>query len=182
MVRKIIIALAAVTFAGAVAASNTADARMGGGGGFHGGGFHGGGGFRGAAIGGGFRGAAIGGGFRGAAIGGGFRSVAIGGGFRGAPIGGGVRSAAMGGGFRGAAFRGGFVGARNLAFRPGFAPRVNRFAFARFHRFHNRRFFAFAAAPFVAGVGVYGGSCWSWQPTPWGWQRVWACDYDYGYY
>jgi hypothetical protein len=18
-------------------------------------------------------------------------------------------------------------------------------------------------------------------PTPWGWQRVWACDYDYGY-
>src|SRR5262245_32147930 len=73
----------------------------------------------------------------------------------------------------------------------GFAPRVNRFAFARFHnrfafarfhRFHNRRFFAFAAAPFVAGVGLYGGSCWSWQPTPWGWQRVWACDYDYGYY
>ena len=36
--------------------------------------------------------------------------------------------------------------------------------------------------PFVAGVGLYGGSCWSWQPTPWGWQRVWACDYDYGYY
>ena len=138
MVRKIIIALAAITFAGA-AASTTADARMGGGGGFHGGGFHGG----------------MGGGFRGAAVGGGFRS---------------------------AAFRGGFVGSRSFAFRPGFAPRVNRFAFARFHRFHNRRFFAFAAAPFVAGVGLYGGSCWSWQPTPWGWQRVWDCDYDYGYY
>ena len=85
--------------------------------------------------------------------------------------------------------RGFVVGSRSFAFRPGFAPRVNwfafarfhnRFAFARFHRFHNRRFFAFAAAPFVAGVG--GGSCWSWQPTPWGWQRVWACDYDYGYY
>jgi len=202
MVRKIIIALAAVTFAGAVAASTTADARMGGVGGFHGGGFHGGmgggfrggmvgGGFRGAAIGGGFRGAPIGGGFRGAAIGGGFRGAAIGGGFRGAPIGGGFRSAAIGGGFRsaaigggfrGPAFRGGFVGSRSFAFRPGFAPRVNRFAFARFHRFHNRRFFAFAAAPFVAGVGLYGGSCWSWQPTPWGWQRVWACDYDYGYY
>jgi hypothetical protein len=71
---------------------------------------------------------------------------------------------------------------RSFAFRPGFAPRVNRVAFARFNRFHNRRFFAFAAAPVVAGVGLYGGSCWSWQPTPWGWQRVWACDYDYGYY
>jgi hypothetical protein len=87
----------------------------------------------------------------------------------------------VGGGFRSAAFRGGFVGSRSFAFRPGFAPRVNRFAFARFNRFHNRRFFAFAAAPFVAGVGFYGASCWSWQPTPWGWQRVWACD-DYGYY
>jgi hypothetical protein len=31
-------------------------------------------------------------------------------------------------------------------------------------------------------VGLYGGSCWSWQPTPWGWRRVWVCDYDYGYY
>jgi hypothetical protein len=179
MVRKIIIALAAVIFAGAVPASTTADARMGGGGGFHGGGFHGGmggGGFRGGMAGGGFRGAAIGGGgFRAAAIGGGgFRTAAIGGG--------GFRSAALGGGFRGPAFRSGVVGARSFAFRPGFAPRANRFAFARFHRFHNRRFFAFAAAPFVAGVGLYGASCWSWQPTPWGWQRVWVCGYDYGYY
>ena len=158
MVRRFIIALAAVTFAGAVAASTTADARMGGGGGFHGGGFHGGG-FHGGGVGGGFRGAMMGGGFRGAGVGGGFR----------------------GGSFRGAGFRGGFVGPRNLAFRPGFAPRFNRFAFARFGRFHHRRF-AFAAAPFVAGVGLYGGSCWSWQPTAWGWQRVWACGYDYGYY
>jgi hypothetical protein len=105
-----------------------------------------------------------------------------GGGFRGAAF---ARSAPVGGGFRNPAFRGGFVGARSFAFRPGFAPRVNRFAFARFNRFHRRRFFAFAAAPFVAGVGLYGAygaSCWSWQPTPWGWQRVWACDYDYGYY
>jgi hypothetical protein len=169
MVRKVIIALAAVTFVGAVAASTTADARMGGmGGGFHGGGFHGGG-----FHGGGFHG----GGFHG----GGFRAAGIGAGFRGGMV---------GGGFRSAAFRGGFVGSRSFAFRPGFAPRVNRFAFARFNnrvafarinRFHNRRFFAFAAAPFVAGVGLYGASCWSWQPTPWGWQRVWACD-DYGYY
>ena len=138
MVRKIIIAFAAVVFVGAVPASTTAGAQRVGGGG---------------------------GGFRGAAIGGG-----------------GFRSAALGGGFRGPAFRSGFVGARRFAFRPGFAPRVNRFAFARFHRFRNRRFFAFAAAPFVAGVGLDGDTCWSWQPTPWGWQRVWACGYDYGYY
>ena len=160
MVRKIVIALAAVVFAGAVPASTTVDARMGGGGGgFHGGGFHGGMG------GGGFRGGMVGGGFRGAAIGGG-----------------GFRSAAIGGGFRGPAFRSGVVGARSFAVRPGFAPRVNRFAFSRFHRFRNQRFFAFAAAPFVAGVGLYGDTCWTWQPTPWGWQRVWACGYDYGYY
>jgi hypothetical protein len=173
MVRKIMIALAAVIFAGALPASTTANARMGGGGGFHGGG---GGGFHGAMGGGGFRGGMVGGGFRGAAIGGGgFRSAAIGG----------FRGPAFRGGFVGArsfASRGGFVGARSFAFRPGFAPRVNRFAFARFHRFHNRRFFAFAAAPFVAGVGLYGSACWSWQPTAWGWQRVWVCGYDYGYY
>ena len=158
MVRKVIIALAAVTFVGAVAASATADARMGG---MGGGGFRGGGGFHAAGIGGGFRGGMMGGGFRGAAF----------------------RGGMVGGGFRSAAFRHGFVGSRSFAFRPGFAPRAHRFAFARFNRFRHRRFFAFAAAPsFVAGVGLYGASCWSWQPTPWGWQRVWACDYDYGYY
>src|SRR6266516_1119932 len=99
MVRKIIIALVAVTFAGAIAASTAADARMGGG-------------ARGGGFGGGFRGATMGGGFRGATMGGGFR--------------------------------GGFVGSRSFAVRQGFAPRFNRFAFARFHRFHHRRF-AFAA-------------------------------------
>ena len=176
MVRKIMIALAAVIFVGALPASTTANARMGGGGGFHGGG---GGGFHGAMGGGGFRGGMVGGGLRGAAIGGGFRGAAIGGGgFRSAAIGGGFRGPAFRGGFVGArsfAPRGGFVGARSFAFRRGFAPRVNRFAFARFHRFHNRRFFA---APFFAGVGLYGDACWSWQPTPWGW----VCGYDYGYY
>src|SRR5258708_124962 len=193
MVRKVIIALAAVTFAGAMAAPTPADARMGGG--FRGGGFHGaaigggfrGGGFHGAAIGGGFRGGMVGGGFRGAAfrggvVGGGFRSAA----FRGGVVGGGFRSAAfrggvVGGGFRSAAFRGGFVGSRSFAFRPGFAPRVNRFAFARFNRFHHRRF-AFAAVPFVAGVGFYGGSCWSLPPTPSGWHRRLPSDYPYRYY
>ena len=93
-------------------------------------------------------------------------------------IGGGFRCAAIGGGLRNA---GGFVGSRSFAFRPSVAPRFNRVAFARFNRVHHRRF-AFAAVPFGVGVGLYGGSCWSWQPTPWGWQRVWVCDYDYGYY
>jgi len=96
MVHKIIIALAAVTFAGSMAASTTADAQRGGAGGVRGAAI--GGGVPGAAIGGGFRGAAIGGGFRGAAIGGGVPGAAIGGGFRGAAIGGGVRGAAIGGG------------------------------------------------------------------------------------
>ena len=170
MVRKVIIALAAVAFIGAVAASMTADAQRGMGGGARGGGGA-------AAVGGGFRGGMAGGGFRAAAIGGGFRGGMVGGGFRGAAF----RPAVGGGGFRSPAFRGGFVGSRSFAFRPGFAPRVHRFAFARFQRFHHRRFFAFAPS-FVAGVGLYGASCWSWQPTPWGWQRVWACGYDYGYY
>jgi hypothetical protein len=150
MVRKITIALAAVAFAGAIAAATTADARMGGGGGIgpRGGGF-GGGGMRGAVMG--------------------------GGGFRGAMVGGGARSAMVGGGFRAAGMRSGFVGPRSVAFRPGFARPVNRFAF---NRFHHRRF-AFAAVPFAVGVGYYGGSCWTWQATPWGWRQVWACGYDY---
>jgi hypothetical protein len=78
MVRKVIIALAAATFVGAVAASTTANARMGG---MGGGGFRGGGGFHAAGIGGGFRGGMMGGGFRGAA----FRGGMVGGGFR-APL------------------------------------------------------------------------------------------------
>jgi hypothetical protein len=159
MVRKITIAWAAVAFAGAIAAATTADARMGGGGGMgaRGGGF-GGGGMRGATMG--------GGGFRGAMVGGGARS---------AMVGGGVRSAMVGGGFRAAGVRNAFVGPRSVALRPGFARPVNRFAF---NRFHHRRF-AFAAVPFAVGVGYYGGSCWTWQATPWGWQQVWACGYDY---
>jgi hypothetical protein len=32
----------------------------------------------------------------------------------------------------------------------------------------------------IAALG-YGASCWSWQPTAWGWQRVWACGYGDGY-
>jgi hypothetical protein len=162
MMRKITIALAAVAFAGVIAAATTADARMGGGGGIgpRGGGF-GGGGMRGAVMG--------GGGFRGAMVGGGVRSA----GMRSAFVG--PRSAMVGGGFRAAGMRSGFVGPRSVAFRPGFVRPVNRFAF---NRFHHRRF-AFAAVPFAAGVGYYGGSCWTWQATRWGWQQVWACGYDY---
>jgi hypothetical protein len=59
MLRKTMIALGSVIFLGAMAASTTAEARMGG---FRGGGFHGGG-FRGAAFHGGFRGAGFRGGF-----------------------------------------------------------------------------------------------------------------------
>jgi hypothetical protein len=143
MLRKMMIALVATTFMGALAASTTADARMGGGG-FRGGGMHmGGGGMRGFS-------------------GGGMRSFS----------GGGFRTGFAGPHFRTAGFVGRpFIGPRHFAFHPGFA---------RFHRFHHRRF-AFAAVPFAVGVGVYGGSCWRWRPTPWGWQRVWVCGNDYGY-
>ncbi len=84
----------------------------------------------------------------------------------------------FGGGLRSA---GGFVGSRSFAVRSSVAPRFNRVAFARFKRFGHRPF-AFATVPFGVGVGLYGGSCWSSRLTPWGWQRVWVCDSDYGYY
>jgi hypothetical protein len=61
MLRKMMIALAAVTFVGTMVASDTVDARGFGGGGFHGG--FGGGGFRSGFVGGGFRSAGIRGGF-----------------------------------------------------------------------------------------------------------------------
>jgi hypothetical protein len=107
MLRKVMIALAATTFIGAMAASTTADARMGGGG-FRGGGMHmGGGGMRGFS----------GGGMR-SFSGGGMRSFS----------GGGFRSGFAGPRFRSAGFVGRpFIGQRHFAFRPGFN---RRFAFA----------------------------------------------------
>ncbi|MFL5070227.1 MAG: hypothetical protein ACJ8D9_11615 [Xanthobacteraceae bacterium] len=157
MVRKMMIALAATAFVGAIVVSSTADARSGGGfggGGFRGGGMHmGGGGFRGGGMhmgGGGFRGAHFGGG--------GFRSAHFGGGFRGAHFGG---------------FRGGFV---RPGFRHGFVG--NRFAFR-----HHRRFFA---APFFVGASLYPAyayssyyddPCWVVRYTPWGPRTVYVCDY-----
>src|SRR5262245_54824074 len=166
------IAATAAIGAAVALAPAVASARGGGGhgGGGHGGGGHGGGGHGGAMAGGHGMGGGhgFGGGFHGG-MGGGGRGAMVGGSFHGAAIGGGLRSAS------------GFVGSRRFAFRPSVAPRFNRFAFARFNRVHHRRL-AFAAVPFGVGVGLYGGSCWSWQPTPWGWQRGWTCDYDYGYY
>jgi hypothetical protein len=83
MLRKMMIAFAAVTFVGAMVASDTGDARGFGGGGFHGGGF-GGGAFRGGGFGGGFRDGGFSG-FRGGFVGNGFRGAGFRGGFVGRP-------------------------------------------------------------------------------------------------
>src|SRR4029453_4595932 len=99
---KVIIPLAAVTFAGPLAVSPPADARMGGAGGFRGGG-------------GGFHGGSMGGGFRGGMMGGGIRGGMMGGSIRGGMVGGGFRSAMVGGGFPSAGLRSGFVGSRGFA-------------------------------------------------------------------
>jgi len=50
-----------------------------------------------------------------------------------------------------------------------------------FHnRFHNRNFFAFG---FGGPIYDYAyGSCWSWVPTPSGWQYVYVCGDYYGDY
>jgi hypothetical protein len=61
------------------------------------------------------------------------------------------------------------------------AARLGRFfPHRRFAFFHHRRFFG----PFVGlYASAYGSSCWSWVPTPSGWQYVWVCgSYDYGFY
>ncbi len=144
---------------------------IGGFGGGHIGGF--GGGFAGARIGG------LGGGFGGARIGGfggGLHGPAIGGlgGFRAARIGPGFRTGALG--FRGPGIRTFGPGFRTFGPRFAFGPRFNR------SRFGHRHFFAgplFLGA--YAATGWYGGSCWSWEPTPFGWRRVYVCDSYYGY-
>jgi hypothetical protein len=109
------------------------------------------------------------GGFGGGGFGGGFHG---GGGFAGARVG-------SFGGFRAGGFGGGF--ARTSAFlgRPGFIGRPGFFPGRRFAFFHGRRF----GAPFF-GVGAFAAasfsSCWTWVPTTFGWQRVWACDSSWG--
>jgi hypothetical protein len=165
MIYKKLAALAAATVIGVALIAAPAQARMGGfggggfGGGFHGGGFHGGG--------------FGGGGFAGARVGslGGFR-----GGFAGARV-------ASLGGFRGAGFaRPAFVGRSAFIGRSAFVGRHAFFPGRRFAFFPHRRFiapfFGFGALYAAAGYS----SCWTWVPTPYGWQRAWVCDSNYGYY
>ena len=104
---------------------------------------------------------------------------------------GGMRVGGFGGrvgGFGG--FHNGFVGRPGFVGHPGFAGRTafvgrgffphNRFFFHRhFAFFPHRRFIA----PFFGVGALYAASyssCWTWVPTVFGWQRVWACDSDYG--
>jgi hypothetical protein len=107
---------------------------------------------------------------------GGFGGMHVGG-FGGMRVGGfgGMRVGGFGGGFVG---RPAFIGRSAFVGRPflnhGFFPN-RRFAF-----FPHRRFFG----PFFGFGGLYAAgysSCWTWVPTVYGWQRVWACDSGYGY-
>jgi hypothetical protein len=98
---------------------------------------------------------------------GGFGGMRGGGGFAGAHV----------GGFGG--FRGGFAGHPAFIGRPAF---VNHGFFPghRFAFFPHRRFIA----PFFGVGALYAASyssCWTWVPSPYGWQRAWVCDSDYGY-
>ena len=175
MLRKVMIAVAAVTLVGATAASTTADAQMRGfGGGVRAGGFGGGGAIRAGGFGGIRAGSFAGGNFgRGMAVRSGFAGPRMGGGFAGPRVvaRGGFAGPRMGRGFVGPRVaQGGFVG-RHAAF----VPRHGRFH----HRFRPGLAFA-AAVPFVVGAAAYS-SCWSWQLTPWGWQQVWVCGYPYDY-
>jgi hypothetical protein len=151
MLRKIMIAAAAVTFLGAMSVSTTADAQRGHMGGF--GGFRGGGGVM---HGGGF------GGFRGGAIG-------MRGGFGARPFVGARSFGARP-----------FIGAHRFAgARPFIGAR--HFAFNRFHRFHRFNRFAFASVPFFVGAGIYSScwswvpTAWGWRRV---WV---CGDYGYGY-
>jgi hypothetical protein len=94
-----------------------------------------------------------------------------GGGMRG---GGGFAVAHVGGfgGFRG----GGFVRGPAFVGRSAF---IGRSAFVNRAFFPGRRF----VAPFFGVGALYAGysSCWTWVPTAFGWRRVWACNFSYGY-
>ena len=88
-----------------------------------------------------------------------------------------------GGGF--SAMRGGSFGA------PAVRGPVGSFGAARVYGGHRvfggphvgvfpRRHFGFRRyGGFYAGYGLYGGSCWRWRPTPYGWRRVRVCGYPY---
>jgi hypothetical protein len=109
----------------------------------------------------------------------------FGGGFGGMHVGGfGGMHAGGFGGMRVGGFGGGFVG------RPAFGraafvgrPFINRgfFPGRRIAFFPRRRFIApFFGVGALFAAGAYS-SCWTWVPTAFGWQRVWACDYGDGY-
>ena len=156
--KKLVSIVAASVFAALIV--SPAQARFGGGGGFHGGGFHGGfGGFHG------------GGGFvRGPAF--------AGHAFMGRPAF--ARGAFVG---RPAFARSAFVGSHAFA-RSAFVGRpvfVHR-PFVRHAFFRHRHFVGpFVGAGFAAGVVAAGySSCWTWVPTNFGWQQVWACGPDWG--
>jgi hypothetical protein len=90
-----------------------------------------------------------------------------------ASIGGAVALTATEASARHGGFGGGFHHGGHFAFHHG-GMRVAHFHhFGRFHRFHRFGFrrFAFAGGPNYA----YGGSCWRWVPTRWGWRRHWYC-------
>lgn len=69
-----------------------------------------------------------------------------------------------GGGFRGGG-GGGHAAIHGGGFRGGH--------FSSGRHFRGRRHF------FVGGFGYYGDSCWRGRWTPFGWRRVWVCDYPY---
>lgn len=170
MSRKVMIALVAIVFAGAMAASRTADAQRG---------SFGGGMRAGAFAGGGFRAS---GGFRGFA-GPGFRG-GVAPAFRGGLAGPRFEPRFAGAGFRGPRFAG--PGFRRFAAAPGFHrhPGFFRPPFRRFaHRRFFRRSFAFAAVPFFVGAAphyyYYDDPCWAVEYTPWGPRYVYVCNYYY---
>ena len=87
--------------------------------------------------------------------------------------------ARFGGGGHGGGWRGGFVRGPAFVGRRAFVgrPFVHRAFFPRRH----------FVGPFIgAGIVAAGySSCWTWVPTAFGWQRVWACGWSspwgYGY-
>lgn len=116
-------------------------------------------------------------------FGGGFGGMRVGG-FTGMHPGGfsGMRVGGFGGGVVG---RSAFVGRPAFVGGPAFVgrPFINRgfFPGRRLAFFPHRRFIApFFGVGALYAAGIYS-SCWTWVPTVYGWQRVWACDSGYGY-
>ena len=109
-----------------------------------------------------------------------------GGGFSGGRVGGGMGAFhSSGASFRSVgsfhsapmAFRSGPVAFRSgPVFGPGFRQAGFQRPFIGYPRRH------LLVRPFIRTAGFYGSTCWRWQLTYVGWQRVWACGYPYGAY